>query len=317
MKNKRIFWACVMVAVLLQVAGGLVIYLSLDSWASRSAFGDMFGPIASLFSGLALAGLVWSILLQQSQLEIQQEQLELARDEMKQIARSQAKTEEALNEQTKALAHTAALNALAFVPVFDLEYRPNDTGEVSLTVRNLGTTLAQDVSILAIGCYHVEDCPIPVLLGSRANAEELSWLSLEPTDEGFYGVRDRLYYPVIPLRTRVDAGLLIPRAHLVGLHTLVEFRDIQGSNYHRLLWHFVQDDDRSHFTLGSVHPDHIAETARIRWDENGLPQDEEAPLPHYLAEYTEMWNASVFCTKLALAHSRWEGVEGRGVFSEL
>jgi len=40
-------------------------------------FGDMFGAVNTLFSGLAFAGLIYAILLQRSELELQRKELEL------------------------------------------------------------------------------------------------------------------------------------------------------------------------------------------------------------------------------------------------
>lgn len=48
----------------LWIISGLVIYLKIDNWSDRGTFGDMFGAINSLFSGLALVGIVYSIFLQ-------------------------------------------------------------------------------------------------------------------------------------------------------------------------------------------------------------------------------------------------------------
>ncbi len=49
----------------------------------RGAFGDMFGAVNALFSGLAFAGIIISILLQNKELKLQREELEQTRDELK------------------------------------------------------------------------------------------------------------------------------------------------------------------------------------------------------------------------------------------
>jgi hypothetical protein len=49
-----------------------VLVLLLPDWEKRGQFGDLFGSVKALFSGLAFAALYSSIRLQQSQLEIQQ-----------------------------------------------------------------------------------------------------------------------------------------------------------------------------------------------------------------------------------------------------
>ena len=69
--------------------------------AERGQAGDLFGAVNSLFSGLAFAGIIWSLRLQQTQLEMQKEELKLQRDE--QIAsRSELKGQkEQLQEQSE------------------------------------------------------------------------------------------------------------------------------------------------------------------------------------------------------------------------
>lgn len=71
----------------------LVLALWLGSWYyidfhyykmnDRGTFGDKFGFINSLFSGLALAGIIYSIFLQQSELSLQSQELKETREEFK------------------------------------------------------------------------------------------------------------------------------------------------------------------------------------------------------------------------------------------
>jgi hypothetical protein len=56
---------------------------SLNSWDERGAFGDMFGAINALFSGLAFGGVIFAILLQRKELELQRQELVQTRDELR------------------------------------------------------------------------------------------------------------------------------------------------------------------------------------------------------------------------------------------
>lgn len=47
----------------------------------RGTFGDMFGAVNALFSGLAFAGIIWTILLQRNELRLQREDSKLSREE--------------------------------------------------------------------------------------------------------------------------------------------------------------------------------------------------------------------------------------------
>ena len=53
-----------------------------SSSEERARFGDAFGAVNALFSGLAFAGLIWAILLQRQELEYQREELISTRGEL-------------------------------------------------------------------------------------------------------------------------------------------------------------------------------------------------------------------------------------------
>lgn len=78
--------------------------------ATRGQFGDLFGGLNTLFSGLAFAGVVYAILLQRKDLELQREELKLTREELKRTAEAQEKSERALSKQAASLRITAKLN---------------------------------------------------------------------------------------------------------------------------------------------------------------------------------------------------------------
>ena len=61
--------------ILVWLIYGIIIYLMLPNWTSRGTFGDMFGAVNALFSGLALAGIVVAIILQRHELELQRREL--------------------------------------------------------------------------------------------------------------------------------------------------------------------------------------------------------------------------------------------------
>lgn len=61
----------------------LLLWLFLPSLEARGQFGDLFGAVNALFSGLAFAGLYSALKLQQSQLELQRNELTLQREELR------------------------------------------------------------------------------------------------------------------------------------------------------------------------------------------------------------------------------------------
>ncbi|MCK9618997.1 MAG: putative phage abortive infection protein [Methylobacter sp.] len=69
-------------------------FLLIDN-PDRGTIGDMFGAVNALFSGLAFAGLIYTIFLQKNELGLQRKELELTREEL----RGQRETMQAQNEQ--------------------------------------------------------------------------------------------------------------------------------------------------------------------------------------------------------------------------
>jgi len=79
---------------------------------NKQAFGNMFGPISALFSGLAFAGVIITILLQNKELALQRLELKDTREELKRSADAQEKSERALLRQAENLKISAKLTAL-------------------------------------------------------------------------------------------------------------------------------------------------------------------------------------------------------------
>jgi hypothetical protein len=101
-----LFWAGVVgLAVVLFWLGSywyITTQYESDEWGK---IGDLFGAINALFSGLALAGVVYAILLQRQDLKLQQEQLQLSNMEFQrqnQLITEQLKTmQQALDFERK------------------------------------------------------------------------------------------------------------------------------------------------------------------------------------------------------------------------
>ncbi len=88
--GKHVSWRWLLLLV------GIVIVLRIVSWIltvvlipkceNRGLFGDMFGSINSLFSGLAFACFIFAILLQRKELELQRQELKESRVQFKRQA---------------------------------------------------------------------------------------------------------------------------------------------------------------------------------------------------------------------------------------
>lgn len=73
---------CIGIVIIFLISWFLIDHY-IESKEERGTFGDKFGSINALFSGLAFAGLIYTIILQRKDLEMQREELELTRKEMK------------------------------------------------------------------------------------------------------------------------------------------------------------------------------------------------------------------------------------------
>lgn len=90
--KRNIVWVMLGGVVTLFLLNMSLIWIIDDSnW--RGTFGDQFGVVNALFSGLAFAGLIYTIILQRRDLELQRNDLKLQREEL-------ALTRQEMEEQT-------------------------------------------------------------------------------------------------------------------------------------------------------------------------------------------------------------------------
>jgi len=115
--NKRDPWrAFVLIAIIvivIQILGGFAIHHLVES-EQRGTFGDMFGAVNTLFSGLAFAGVIYAIILQREELRLQREELTLTREEL-------AKSAVAHQESANLLKQQVALQSKSSQPSFSCQ----------------------------------------------------------------------------------------------------------------------------------------------------------------------------------------------------
>ncbi|OMF06288.1 hypothetical protein MHI48_20295 [Paenibacillus sp. FSL H7-0942] len=89
-------------SIILIATGIIIIWAGfgwgINTWINpsyRGTFGDMFGAVNSLFSGLAFAGLIYTIAVQRQELQAQSKSIDMQTDEMKiQVSAIKMQTEE-------------------------------------------------------------------------------------------------------------------------------------------------------------------------------------------------------------------------------
>ena len=121
--KKSVLISIALVVFALWLGAPMVGLYFFGSWVERGQFGDLFGSVNALFSGLAFAGLIYAIFLQGQQLSLQREELRLQREEMaasrKELAR-QADVQTALVRATvaqiKVVAEQVRVEAMKMSP---------------------------------------------------------------------------------------------------------------------------------------------------------------------------------------------------------
>jgi hypothetical protein len=121
--NWKLYLGSLVVIFLWLLSFPIIKYFSdSNDWTKIGVFGDSFGAINSLFSGLAFVGLIFTIYLQKNELRLQREELKLQRNELKEnreqlrrSAEAQEKTEILLEKQLLVDSRSAKINALTTI----------------------------------------------------------------------------------------------------------------------------------------------------------------------------------------------------------
>ncbi|MBI3125261.1 MAG: putative phage abortive infection protein [Ignavibacteriales bacterium] len=78
--NILLYFLITMIVCIWFISWALVYKYGAD-WDTRNSFGGMFGAINALFSGLAMAGIIYTIYLQKKELSLQRKELQQTREE--------------------------------------------------------------------------------------------------------------------------------------------------------------------------------------------------------------------------------------------
>src|SRR5215475_2921037 len=112
------------------------------AWEARSSFGDMFGVANAIFSGLAFAALIVTLLMQKEELELQRSELQDTRTELTRTAEAQEKSEKALNDQLQELIKQRQLSVM---PAFTLDL--SNPGASNQKLHNIGNGTALNIRL--------------------------------------------------------------------------------------------------------------------------------------------------------------------------
>jgi hypothetical protein len=146
---RRIASTVIIVTVLIQVLFGVAVYFAFDKWDERAGFGDMFGPVSTLFSALALAAVAVSIVLQSEELKLQRQEIAFNRKELQRSADAQVATVELFREQLEAtqasLDEERQARRAASAPAFQLVDAYATDNHMDLRLINAGAPIREMV----------------------------------------------------------------------------------------------------------------------------------------------------------------------------
>lgn len=140
----------IVLVLIIWVLSTVLILFGLDNWSERGTFGDLFGAVNALFSGLAFAGLIYTIVLQKQDLELQRNEISLNRTELKKTAKAQQNSEKALIEQVEQMKVASKLNALkTLIDYYNLQIaNPNNSPEIILKAKEKRKVTIREIDIL-------------------------------------------------------------------------------------------------------------------------------------------------------------------------
>jgi len=104
-----------LLVIIIWLLSGIGIYYFTTNWSDRGTIGDMFGAVNALFSGLAFAALIYTIILQREEIQSNRSEIKLNRKELKRSVTAQDSSQQALKEQVIQTHLTAKINAMSTI----------------------------------------------------------------------------------------------------------------------------------------------------------------------------------------------------------
>lgn len=154
----------------------------LNGWSERGQFGDMFGALNALFSGLALGGVIYALYLQMQELALQREEMAQSRDELRRTADAQSQQVQLLSRQVAAMEESMRVEGdrrrRQAEPQFRYLGAPTTGGRRELGLENHGAQIL-DLDAKPLGDFKMTLRPQD-LLGTRQPLQALISFSGSP-----------------------------------------------------------------------------------------------------------------------------------------
>ena len=110
-KNHILIKLIILVVVIWGLSAVFIIGI-LPNWSDRGTFGDLFGAVNALFSALAFAVLIYTIVLQREEIKQNRQEILLNRKELAKAAKLQKDAHKVLIQQVEQTHLSAKMNAM-------------------------------------------------------------------------------------------------------------------------------------------------------------------------------------------------------------
>lgn len=285
MKKKKVIElrTLIIIILFLWIISAFISWFIFKDWKESASFGDTFGGINSLFSGLALAGIIYTIFLQKTELSLQRKELKYTREELKRTAIAQEDSAKSMTMQIR----------LTNFPYLEFDSEINND-EKCITIKNRTNNVAFDIAI-SIFCFIPED-EYPFSKYIEKNISESykkRALGISLLDDHLWSISDVGYYPSISKNKKIIIPLKFPIDF--GVYSMfVQYKDVLGNNYSNLInFNSFQDyetiDDKP-FSGIRIRPEFPVITDRINPNDKKKTGDN---VPKFINEFIKIDKSSI------------------------
>jgi hypothetical protein len=270
-KSQRANYILVGLIILCVGLWGLTWYLSvryIDKPGDQGTFGDMFGSVNALFSGLAFAGVIYAIYLQREDLKLQQKDLKLQREELRLTREELNKTTEA---HIKANEHSKEQIRLNNLPVFKIDKTDMNR---TYTVTNTSDRIAFDVEINTIRIFHNNIMSIVDFANRYTDGQTIRRIESSSGQVDRWGLEQTYKWNLWSPKEALSCE--IGELNWYGVKVIIQYKDVLGNNYLQYT-HFAKNDEGELFSSKNIHFGHSAPLLYERFDIKTIDADSQLP----------------------------------------
>ena len=296
----NILMAIFIAIIIIWIISIFILSNKLENWTERGTFGDSFGAINSLFSGLAFGGIIYTILLQRKELKLQREEIVLTRKELKRTANAQEKANKFQYEQLR----------IANIPIF--QYETISSGEKSfLFITNESENIAFDIDIWFFIPVFEEDFEKKEFIQSFVQEDSKEILNENLVDNEQWAIAERGIYTSFPNDSRIVIPIEYPNKiygiEMYGIEMYIQYRDSLNNNYSLKITFLSSENKRRPFVTSDFEPKVLVVTDRIDLTDKNLTKNF---MPEYGKRIFDLNKSSIFTghltgLKSSSVESKW------------